>query len=79
MFVRIVPVDPQCDAALALLREAAIEARELYPQLHVEGAPWPTKVALIVYTPSRLRPGEPCGLQHRFGVLNAAVHRMQYN
>ena len=46
MVVRIVPVDPQCDAALALLREAAIEARELYPELHVEGAPWPTNPPL---------------------------------
>lgn len=40
--VRITPCDPQGEDALALLREAAIEARELYPELHVEGAPWST-------------------------------------
>lgn len=44
--VRINPCDPQGDDALALLREAAIEARELYPELQVEGAPWPTNPPL---------------------------------
>jgi uncharacterized protein YhfF/GNAT superfamily N-acetyltransferase len=34
-------VDPQGDDALSLLREAAIEARALYPQAHTEDAPWP--------------------------------------
>ena len=34
-------VDPQGDDALSLLREAAIEARALYPESHTEGAPWP--------------------------------------
>jgi len=34
-------VDPQGADALALLREAAIEARALYPELQSEGAPWP--------------------------------------
>lgn len=34
-------VDPQGEDALFLLREAAIEARALYPELHTEGAPWP--------------------------------------
>jgi putative acetyltransferase len=34
-------VDPQGEDALSLLREAAIEARALYPELHTEGAPWP--------------------------------------
>jgi putative acetyltransferase len=34
-------VNPQGDDALSLLREAAIEARFLYPELHSEGAPWP--------------------------------------
>jgi len=37
-------VDPQGIDALALLREAAIEARVLYPELHAEGAPWPGNV-----------------------------------
>ena len=35
-------VDPQGADALSLLREAAIEARDLYPELHSEGAPWPS-------------------------------------
>lgn len=34
--------DPQGEAALILLREAAREARALYPELHPPGAPWPT-------------------------------------
>jgi putative acetyltransferase len=34
-------VNPQGEDALSLLREAAIEARALYPELHTEGAPWP--------------------------------------
>jgi putative acetyltransferase len=35
-------VDPQGEDALSLLREAAIEARALYPELHTEGSPWPS-------------------------------------
>jgi putative acetyltransferase len=35
-------VDPQGPDALALLRLAALEARTLYPELHVPDAPWPT-------------------------------------
>jgi GNAT superfamily N-acetyltransferase len=35
-------VDPQGEDALALLREAAIDARALYPELHRPNAPWPT-------------------------------------
>lgn len=38
--------DPQGGAALALLREAAVEARALYPELHTPGAPWPTNPPL---------------------------------
>lgn len=34
-------VDPQGDDAMGLLREAAIEARALYPELFPQGAPWP--------------------------------------
>ena len=34
--------DPQGPEALQLLREAAIEARRLYPELHRPGDPWPT-------------------------------------
>ena len=34
-------VNPQGTDALSLRREAAIEARALYPELHSEGTPWP--------------------------------------
>ncbi|HEX6269498.1 MAG TPA: GNAT family N-acetyltransferase [Anaerolineales bacterium] len=34
-------VDPQGPDALALLREAAVEARALYSEPHPPGAPWP--------------------------------------
>ena len=44
--VWIASSDPQGKDALALLHEAAIEARALYPELHVEGAPWPTNPPL---------------------------------
>jgi putative acetyltransferase len=39
-------VDPRGTDALALLREAAIEARALYPELVQPGAPWPTNPPL---------------------------------
>ena len=35
-------VDPQGTDALALLRESAVEARELYPEFQRPDAPWPT-------------------------------------
>lgn len=38
----ILEVDPQALDALSLLREAAIEARALYPELFEQDAPWPT-------------------------------------
>jgi len=38
-FVRIEPVDPQGPDALALLREAALEVRRLYPDLIAPDAP----------------------------------------
>jgi hypothetical protein len=40
--MRIATVDPQREDAMALQREAAIEARALYPELHAAGSPWPT-------------------------------------
>lgn len=40
--VRVESVDPQGADALALLREAAVEARALYPELVTPNAPWPT-------------------------------------
>ena len=39
--ISIVEVDPSGDAAMALLREAAIEARQLYPELFAADDPWP--------------------------------------
>jgi len=40
--LKIVEVDPQGEDAQALLREAAVEARALYPELFDSNAPWPT-------------------------------------
>ena len=42
MALAIVEADPQGADALWLLREAAIEARRLYPELHAPDDPWPT-------------------------------------
>jgi hypothetical protein len=42
MALAVVEADPQGADALWLLREAAIEARGLYPELHAPGDPWPT-------------------------------------
>jgi len=39
--LEILEVDPQCADALSLLREAAIEARSLYPDPIPADAPWP--------------------------------------
>lgn len=44
--LRIEATDPQGPVALALLREAAIDARALYPELHEPDAPWPTNPPL---------------------------------
>ena len=41
----ILTADPQGCEALALLREAAVEARALYPELHQPDAPWPVNPA----------------------------------
>ena len=38
----VLEVDPQGTDALSLLREAAVEARALYPELLQHDAPWPT-------------------------------------
>lgn len=40
--LKIVEVDPQGEGALSLLREAAFEARALYPELFDSNATWPT-------------------------------------
>ena len=57
-------VDPQGNDALVLLREAAEEARDLYPDLHDPGAPWPTNPPnppLGVYLVS-YESGQPVGM-----------------
>ena len=46
---KINEADPQGQDALVLLHQAAIEARELYPEYHHTGDPWPTNSA----TPAR--------------------------
>jgi GNAT superfamily N-acetyltransferase len=43
--LEIAEADPTGVDALALLREAAIEARALYPDLHDPSAPWPMNEA----------------------------------
>jgi GNAT superfamily N-acetyltransferase len=73
-------VNPQGEDALALLREAAIEARELYPEFHRPVAPWPTNCAtpprgtyLIAYLD-----GEPvgCGALRPLDEAGVEVRRM---
>jgi RimJ/RimL family protein N-acetyltransferase len=77
---RVIEADPQGADALALLREAAIEARALYPELAEAGAPWPTNVPsprggvyLVAYegaTPVA------CGALRPLGARVAEVRRM---
>jgi len=44
--VRIESGDPLDSVAISLLREAAEEARQLYPELFSPGTPWPTNEPL---------------------------------
>ena len=46
--LRIEDIDPQGEQALALLREAAVDARALYPELICADAPWPTNPPLEI-------------------------------
>ena len=78
--VIIKEVDPQGEDALMLLREAAVEARELYPEFHHQDDPWPTNPA----TPARgvyliaYRNNEPvaCGALRPLDDSVVEVHRM---
>lgn len=78
--LEIRPVDPQGADALALLREAAIDARALYPELHRPDAPWPTNppnpprgIYLVAYMN-----GQPtaCGALRPLSADCAEVRRM---
>ena len=55
--LRIAPADPQGPEALALLHQAALEARALYPELSDPNAPWPTNAPTLprgIYLIARL-------------------------
>ena len=41
MPIQVIHADPQGSDAMGLLRQAAIEARQLYPELHGPHDPWP--------------------------------------
>lgn len=41
MSIQVIHADPQGPEAQGLLRQAAIEARQLYPELHGPHDPWP--------------------------------------
>lgn len=78
--LRFSAVDPRGDDAMGLLREAAIEARALYPELFPPGTPWPDNeptpgrgVYLVGYTD-----GKPvaCGALRPLDVETAEVRRM---
>ncbi|HSW03663.1 GNAT family N-acetyltransferase [Aquabacterium sp.] len=73
-------VDAQGADAMALLREAAIDARALYPELHRPDAPWPTNpptpprgVYLVAYVS-----GQPvaCGALRPIDEITTEVRRM---
>lgn len=78
--LKIVEVDAQCPDALALLDEAAIEARVLYPESFTAGRPWPVNpptpargVYLVAYAD-----GQPvaCGALRPIDARLAEVRRM---
>jgi GNAT superfamily N-acetyltransferase len=78
--MRIEAVDPRHPDALALLEQAAREARALYPELFEPGAPWPTNpppqprsVYLVAYGD-----GMPlgCGALRPIDETTAEVRRM---
>lgn len=76
----IAEADPQGEEALALLRQAAIEARALYPELFAPDAPWPVNVPTPprgVFLLAHIG-GEPvaCGAIRPLAAREAEVHRM---
>jgi len=73
-------VDPQCAEALALLRQAAIEARQLYPEYFTSDSPFPTNSPTPprgLYLVARLD-GVPVGMgSHRpLDLVTTEVRRM---
>jgi len=73
-------VDPRGDDAMALLREAALEARELYPELFPPGVSWPDNpptpergIYLVAYVD-----GKPvaCGALRPLDADTAELRRM---
>jgi putative acetyltransferase len=76
----IEPRDPLSEEALFLLREAALEARQLYPDLIDKTAPMPTNQPLRagdVYLIAFLA-GKPvgCGALRKYDAVTAEVRRM---
>ena len=79
--LRIEVVDPQGADALALLLEAALDARALYPELFVRDAPMPTNpqaapgcVYLVGYAVDQEPVG--CAALRRLDPLSAEVRRV---
>jgi len=73
-------VDPRGEDALALLRQAAIEARKLYPELHAPDSPWPTNLptsARGIYLVGYLDDNPvACGAIRPLDLTTAEVRRM---
>jgi GNAT superfamily N-acetyltransferase len=75
-----VEADPQGPDAMGLLREAAIEARQLYPELFAPDAPWPDNpptpgrgVYLVAYIDDK---PVACGALKPLDADTAEVRRM---
>jgi putative acetyltransferase len=73
-------VDPRGDDAMGLLREAAVEARALYPELFSEDAAWPDNppttergVYLVAYLDQR---PVACGALRPLDADTAEIRRM---
>lgn len=80
MPLHIVEVDPQDEDAMRLLREAAREARKLYPELFAADAPWPTNpptpergVYLVAYLDTN---PVACGALRPIDEVTVEVRRM---
>ena len=78
--IKIVKVDPQGTDAMALLREAAMESRSLYPELFAPDTPWPDNsptpdrgVYLVAYSN-----GQPlaCGALRPIDQTTVEIRRM---